>query len=287
MVIASLIGAALITGILWHTGLGVLLSTGLGTSGRGRVQGILTSVEFSNRSIQGREAMHVRLGVGVLFASACYSGAVYANGEIVSRPCSTENISVLSQSPENLSRVCSVAAALNPRLRNLGLGLTRNVTIEITEEFEVPNGACVALYSTNARKLQVLPIDCLEDLSDRATAFPEMDPELLFKSLIVHELVHAYLDQHESSGDLSRVAHEYLAYAIQLDELPREERADVLARAGVQQEVTDEDFSETLLNMAPVIFAARAWSHFVEQGGDPYLVSRILKGEILAGELPE
>lgn len=231
--------------------------------------------------------MLVRHGVGVLFAFACSSAAVQASNDISPQPCSTEHISVLSQNPEEISQACSVAAELETRLSALGLGLTHSVTIEITASLEVGEGSCVALYSTRELKLQVLPVDCLEDLSDRVTAFPEMDAKLLFESLIVHELVHAYVHQHDSSDELSRLAHEYLAYAIQLDELPQNERADVLARAGVNQKVTEEDLSETLLNMAPVIFAARAWSHFVQHGADEHLVSRVLNGELLADELPE
>ena len=135
--------------------------------------------------------------------------------------------------------------------------------------------------------LQVLPPNCLEDQPGRASTFPEMSANVLFDSLILHELVHAYVDQTAGGRYLPRIAHEYLAYAIQLDALPPDDRSRILAKAGIAEQVELAQVNEAVLNLSPLHFAAMAWVHFRQEGGDTTLVRRILEGDLLLNSLWE
>ena len=114
-----------------------------------------------------------------------------------------------------------------------------------------------------------------------------MPAELLFESIIVHELTHAYFDQISSGHYLPRIAHEYLAYAVQLDALPKSERMRILDKAGVAMPFAFNDINEALLHTAPLTFAAMAWVHFNSEGGGAALVERIVSGELLFNSLWE
>lgn len=194
--------------------------------------------------------------------------------------CNIPTIGVSAEEDVTAQIACDVAVATDARLRSLGLSIDEQVLIEVTREMDVAPGICVALYSTTSKKLQVLPVDCLAGQPGRAKPFPAMSADLLFESLIVHELVHAYLDQLPEGRILPRIAHEYMAYAIQLDALPEQERQRIIAQAAVQSPIELTSINEAILNMSPLRFAAMAWLHFRQEGGNAALVRRVVDGSL-------
>jgi hypothetical protein len=205
-----------------------------------------------------------------------------AYAEMTEYSCNIDSITVVAEDSRNAELACDTIVSTDLRLRDLGLEIDQTVRVEITPVLDVAQGVCVGLYSTAEKKLQLLPLDCMEEQPGRSKAFPAMEPELLFQSVIVHEMVHAYLDQQSSGRFLPRVAHEYLAYAIQLDALSDAERDRVLEKADMQEASVElEDINEAILNLMPVRFAAMAWLHFNQEGGDASLVRRIIEGEQL------
>ena len=231
--------------------------------------------------------MGSRYGIVVLVAALCGLASGPAPAAPPVRACDTAGITVSAASPEEARMACDVAAETGARLGRFGLRLHAPVRIEITEHLDAAPGTCVALYSTEERKLQVLPVDCLEGQPGRASAFPRMRPELLFESLIVHELAHAYMDQAAQERFLPRVAYEYFAYAVQLDALPEADRSRILAKAAVGPPVDFEQINDAVLNLSPLRFAAMSWLHFKREGGDAALVQRILTGKLLFNSLEE
>jgi hypothetical protein len=194
----------------------------------------------------------------------------------VTMDCPTAGYTVSAQDPDEAARACEAVFAAERRLNALGLMRHAPLRIEVTEDLDIPAGSCVALYSSKTRKLQVLPVDCLAERPDRGSGFPPIEARLLFDSLILHELVHAFLDQ--TAADLTRIAHEYLAYAIQIDSLPAEDRVRILEKAGMEPPGRIEDVNEATLDMVPLRFAAAAWLHFQQKGGDADQVRRVIEG---------
>ena len=201
--------------------------------------------------------------------------------------CEVPLISVIAPDPQEARRACAVASSADTRLRSLGLKLTDGVRVEVTADLDVAPEACVAFYSTETRRLQVLTVDCLEEQPGRAKAFPKMSADLLFESLILHELVHAYAEQSSAGRFLPRVAHEFLAYAIQLDALPEAERRRILKRSEVSEPVDPAQLNEAVLGLSPLRFAAASWLHFRAEGADAALVARVLDGSLAFYSLRE
>lgn len=133
----------------------------------------------------------------------------------------------------------------------------------------------------------MLPTDCLEGNPGRLGPFPKLSAPVLFESLVVHELTHAYLDQTAGERFIPRIAHEFLAHAIQLGQLPEAERAQTLQEAAVSDPVELGDFNEAVLNFSPLRFAAMAWLHFENLGGDAEAVRRIIEGDLVFESLLE
>ncbi len=237
----------------------------------------------SRRPVPTPARTHLLAGLAVAFLVA--AGA--AQGAPVALMCNVAKVTVSAPGEVQASRACAAAEAADTRLRALGLGIEDGVRIEITEALDVAPGICVALYDSATRTLQVLPLDCLDDQPGRAKTFPKMDAELLFDSLIVHELVHAYVDQSTEARHQSRIAHEYLAYAVQLEALPAAERARILAVADVGHPVDLQAINEVTLNFSPLRFAAMSWLHFRQEGGDATHVRRVVDGSLVFVNLRE
>lgn len=199
--------------------------------------------------------------------------------------CQPSQISVVARSPDEARRACDAASVADARLRDLGLTIAQPVVIEVTEGPDFRPGSCVAFYNTFDHSIQVLPADCLFDLPGRASTFPDMDPVILFDSLIQHGLVHADLDQHPEGHRLPGIAHEYLACAIQIDSVPVETRHRILDKAAITEPVRLERINEAVLNLSPLVFAVMAWHHFTDHGGDAALVRRVLEGEMIFNNL--
>jgi len=214
-----------------------------------------------------------------LFLLLCLCSAPRNAGAQAQLRCDYPEISVEAASRIAAERTCNAAIQADRRLRELGLGHEGPLLIEVTDELDFGAGYCMAYYDAEAERLQVLSESCLEDNPPPASAFPVVPASVLFESLIRHELTHAYLDQTLDGRLLPRAAHEYLAYAIQIEMLPENVRAKFLDEANVSLPATIEELNEAILFMAPKRFAAAAWLYFQQNGGGPKAVERVLSGQ--------
>lgn len=195
--------------------------------------------------------------------------------------CPGVEISVRNADASLAGKVCAAAERATALLGDCGIRQTRPVTVEIVEMFPDSHGPCVASFDCGEDILQILPPDRLADPSIVAGAFAEVPPEVFFDSLIVHELTHAFLHHTDPSIPL-RTAHEYLAYAFQLDSLPEEHRNTILdARTSPEPVTSSMVVNPAILLFAPQIFAANAWLYFTGVGERCNSVDRIRSGELL------
>ena len=200
-----------------------------------------------------------QLGMVTALSSVLAAAAEWAAADPITMTCAIERVRVSAENATDAQLACAVAETTDVSLRALGLWIDVPIRIDVMDKLDIAADACIAFYSTDAHRVQVLAVDCLDDQPGRAKAFPNMDAHLLFESVIVHELVHAYVDQTSSARALDRLTHEYLAYAVQIDALPAPERARILARAGVT---------------GPVAFDARADDRDGGSGGTPACAGR-------------
>ena len=201
--------------------------------------------------------------------------------------CTNPLIVVAAKDTSIARRVCNVAAKAQARFQALGLIHDKPISVSVTNALDVAPGHCVALYDTATGTLQVLPIECLANAPGRLGAFPELPAKIAFDGLIVHELAHAYIDQTTNGRAVSRLAHEYLAYALQLEALPKADREGILTAANVSLPVALDDLNEAVLGFAPATFAAMAWLHFSALPDPADFVQDIVNGKVVFTSLRE
>ena len=206
--------------------------------------------------------------------SVLSAGPAAAGGHV----CSGLPLTILPGASDVAPRVCGVAADAVARLESLGLSLDTDIEIKLTNQITDAPSACVALYDSALKRLEVLTPECLADVHGGLGSFHDLPTDAFFDSLVVHELTHVFLD--ESGAELNRTAHEYLAYAMQLDSLSEADRALVLSKTRVREPVEIEDFDELLLSFHPLRFAAMAWKHFDAAPDKRQLVAEIVSGDL-------
>lgn len=209
-----------------------------------------------------------------LTTSALSASPAAADGHV----CSGLPLTILPGTSDMAPRVCSVAAEAVARLESLGLTLDTDIEIGLTDQITDAPSACVALYDSALKRLEVLTPECLAEAHGGLGSFHDLPADVFFDSLVVHELTHVFLD--ETGAELNRTAHEYLAYAMQLDSLSDADRALVLGQTRVREPVEIEDFDELLLAFHPLRFAVMAWKHFDAAPDKRQLVAEILSGEL-------
>nr|PZN74638.1 MAG: hypothetical protein DIU57_19060 [Pseudomonadota bacterium] len=108
-------------------------------------------------------------------------------------------------------------------------------------------------------------------------ALPQSD---FYRSLIIHEVVHAVMHQNLKRPALSQATYEYPAYALQIESLAPSVRDLFLQSFNQRALKANSIFSDSTLLFDPYFFAARAYLHFKASADGCSLLAAILEGEV-------
>lgn len=194
--------------------------------------------------------------------------------------CIVPGTTVTTSEPALARRVCNVISNAVPKLDSCLLAQLPPIEISIVEQLPASHSDCFAIYDCNNSRMEILAPDKIALCLVPGNFFHTLDPDVLFDSVIVHELTHAYVDQPVSQEILSYVEQEYLAYAMQFGFLPEIDRVEILRAQEGREPVTLEELNTTVLMMAPDVFGQKAWRHFVSPGNGCAFVQKIISGEI-------
>ena len=194
--------------------------------------------------------------------------------------CTAEKITVTADDEILAQRVCSVVSRARPQLEACHLGQLPVVEIAIVKSLPMLYSNCFGIYDHDNQQIQILEPACISVDLNPNNAFIELTPDMLFDSVIVHELTHAYTSQFETNTPLSLPASEYIAFAMQLEFLPAIDRQKVLDAQDFSEPVKPEGLNGLVLSMAPSVFAAKAWRHFNYAGNGCEFVRDIIEGEV-------
>ncbi len=175
-------------------------------------------------------------------------------------------------------KLCSVAEAAVAELATCNLQIGRTIQIEVVPGLPP---VCVGEYHCGDDRILVLSPSLLANARDSDNRFSELPDEAYFQSIVLHELVHAALDGMPCPFDSCPVTQEYVAYAMQVRGLSDEDRSAFLSDRDLSMEVPPDAINLAILSMAPDVFAARAYVHFIQQPDPCGYIGRIASGEIL------
>lgn len=183
----------------------------------------------------------------------------------------------------NVALACEAAAAAASTLRQCGISMDDPLMMRIVDV--PPSQAGVHGYGCFDPTINVISImsieGCMSHLrSDESRA--GIDALDYYRSVIVHEVSHNIIYRVAQLRDLTLpfLAHEYLAYALQLDALSAASRRVLVERFASRVAGGPAVPNELLLFMDPSVFAVSAWQHFRALGPRCEAIGRVLGGKV-------
>jgi len=194
--------------------------------------------------------------------------------------CADVPIDVTAASQEELHLACAAAKAALKKLGRCGLDVSRRLQIHIKRDVRHPFGGPIfGLFMVEHERILVTRLANIPALAV-GTPYSKVPPLELYRSLIVHEVIHSVLHQNAAGKMMSQVASEYLAYALQIESLTPAVRKTFLKSMPTGGRVDDLIFSDIMLSFNPYVFAARAYQHFGASADRCGRIRSLLKGEM-------
>lgn len=208
-------------------------------------------------------------------ASAARSGSFAALER-----CQEAPIDVTAATADERRLACSAASHAIQLLGRCAISLQRPLHVQIMSEVRHPlGGAIFGLFDTKQEKVLVTQEANIPSLV-RDTPYDGLPQRDFYKSLIVHEVIHGVMHQNLKRPATTHAAHEYPAYALQIESLPSSVR-DTFLRSFDQLAINSQSlFNDTVLFFDPFFFAARAYTHFKASADGCAHFTALLQGEV-------
>ena len=208
----------------------------------------------------------------VLIAAACGAAAaeqsvslskVAATKDVVAEEkCAEAPVHVTTATSNERRLVCSAAESAVRLLGRCDIAPRRSFRVQITNEIRHPFGdAIFGYFDAKHERVLVRPHENFWSLA-QGTPFGELPQHEIYKSIIVHEIVHAVVHQNMKRPATSQAAYEYSAYALQIETLPPDVRSAFLRLVADRGNGSEFLFNDIVLQADPFFFAARVYAHF-------------------------
>jgi hypothetical protein len=176
--------------------------------------------------------------------------------------CAEGAIDVVASSAEERAFACVAAADALRLLSHCGIAPRWSLNVEIMPEVRHPLGRVVLGLLDTRRKRALITQESNAYALIKETPYAALPRRAFYRSLIVHEVVHAVVDQNLKRAASTHAAYEYPAYALQIESLAPEHRDIFLSSFDQTALRSDALFNDPVLFLDPYLFAARAYSHF-------------------------
>ena len=193
--------------------------------------------------------------------------------------CDNPLLTVVAQDAALANRICVAAEKAVEKLSDCGMRQTDPVTIEVIEGLTPNDPRCLGIFHCDSAHIELIAPEYVEAALGDGSFFAEIPSAEFYDSIVVHEITHALAHQ-TRQGPLSSVTDtEYLAFAMQLQFLSEDTRAEFLSKHAVAEPVKPQALNEAVLAFAPSVFAIKAWKHFNQPENGCSFVDALLRGD--------
>lgn len=213
----------------------------------------------------------------LILASAAYAEPL---------PCDNPLILVDSEYPVLHKRVCAAVSVALPKLEACYLKQNRPIEFGFGDEISQAGISCLGLYHRGEDRIDLLTPEGFGQAHLQSEFCDSMTMDEHYDSIVVHELTHALLDQSPWQSVARRVDHEYIAYAMQIENMIEPSRGLFIANIGLNGPIEVGYLNEFTLDISPSMFAATAWLHFSSPGNGCEFVGQIVRGEYTLWQQP-
>lgn len=208
---------------------------------------------------RGRSQGCIGVAAGALIALLGFCGSLTADDV----DCLPGTLVVETQLPGSEGMVCEGARRAVKLLATCGLQVRRPLHLSIVDKLPVlPRADELGYFNRRTSQAVVLEFERCRQIVAAAGRFGVPMTPNLYQSLVSHELAHAVVAQQENAVVLRRVAHEYVAYVIQMQSMDAATRDSIMSRYPHDTPIAIEELSELYLDLSPPDFAVKAYLHF-------------------------
>lgn len=220
--------------------------------------------------------MTVTSVVLTVFVALSFSPAVTGNPFL----CPNANAIIDAVAEEDFTMACEVVADTAQFMQSHGFDVSQQLRVAVVDEITTLHPYPVyGQFDSHLKTIEILSYAACRMLPTPRRLFGQQVTEELHRSFIAHEVAHAYAHRSFSFNTPSVVAHEYIAYSVQLATMDARLRETILKSINVGAFENEKEISETYLGLNPDYFAVKSYLHMINAENRKVFYQRLLNGE--------
>lgn len=201
--------------------------------------------------------------------------------------CVGTNTTVYAESANDIRLACAGAADAASFLSQLGLTVDTVMRVDVLDVISVQiweNSSFRVLGEFDAKqnRIKVTSTDGQREMAKEKPIFGIPYDEAFFRGVVAHEVAHAIADDNFQVAEPSRMAHEYIAYVVQLATMPARSRQQVLDHYQATAFSTELEINPMIYGLNPDVFAVKSYLHFLKPDTGIAFVQRLLHRDLMS-----
>jgi len=220
----------------------------------------------------------LRLAALAVTVSSVCLGEVHADDLLAT--CDAADFTVEAETGPEAQAVCRVVLAALPQLQNCHLSVRNPVSITVSDDLADASARCLGYYQCDQSEIHIRSAQGMARAFDPEGVFGQVELDVFFESIVVHELAHALFQQNACVTGACSENHEYVAHAMQMAWLPDDQRALIIDAYPVETPIDPMLLNTFIATMAPERYAALVWQHFNQPENGCAFIQRLLVGDV-------
>ena len=218
-----------------------------------------------------------------IFVAMSLPLAGLADTPTISERC--PGLDVTATAPEAGLRdlICKTATDHVARLSTCGILPARPITVTAVPAIEGLPANCVGAFHCERDEIMIVSPETLTARDAPDFIYKGLKPEAAFSSILRHELTHALLEHTTENRPIGSAAHEYIAFAFQIQAMTDDERAAFLEANGMWPVKSLDTFNMVIYRFVPGRFASAVWLHYSAPENGCRFVRDVIEGRVVLG----
>lgn len=205
----------------------------------------------------------MRFFLGLVFLAAAFAHPAAA----AERRCVGTNATVTADSAYDAQLACAGAADAVAFLWQQGFTVDTVMQIDILDSVflhadENPSFRILGQFDAKQNRIMVTSINGQRDMAKEKPIFGVPYDVALFRSVVAHEVAHAIAEDNFHVEEPTRMAHEYIAYIVQLATMPPQLSHRVFEAIPTQGFESELEINPLIYGLNPDLFAVKAYWHY-------------------------
>lgn len=191
--------------------------------------------------------------------------------------CPVPGVTVFSDSAEEGELACQAIGTTLEFMRRQGFRVDARFTLDLVNRpLSLHGNEVKGTYDSRRFHIEVPSLSQAQLMAQRHQPFRMSMCHAMWQSFIAHEVAHAVAQANFRVSKPQLEAHEYIAYVVQIATLPEALRQQLLVEFDSQAFQHERQISQIFLQLAPEVFAVKAYRHYLAQPDPEAFFQRLL-----------